>query len=138
MSSADRNKLVANLARRCMICNAAFPNAAWPAILERHRSPSPSTGGRTMSKLNGEVAVVTGGSSGIGLAVAARFAKEGAHVFITGHRQSEIEKARTAIGQSVTAVRGDVSNAGDLDALYAAVRSSKGRIDILVANAGAN
>jgi NAD(P)-dependent dehydrogenase (short-subunit alcohol dehydrogenase family) len=90
-----------------------------------------------MSKLNGKVAVVTGGSSGIGLAVAARFAKEGAHVFIIGRRQSELEKARTAIGQSVTAVRGDVSNEGDLDALYAAVRSSKDRIDILVANAGA-
>ena len=55
-----------------------------------------------MSKLNGKVAVVTGGSSGIGLAVAARFAKEGAHVFITGRRQSELEKARTAIGERVT------------------------------------
>ncbi|APR77694.1 3-oxoacyl-[acyl-carrier protein] reductase [Minicystis rosea] len=91
-----------------------------------------------MSKLNGKVAVVTGGSSGIGLAIARRFVAEGAHVIITGRRAEELDRARAAIGKNVTAVRGDVSDEADLDALYAAVRASHGRIDILVANAGAN
>ena len=91
-----------------------------------------------MTKLSGKVAVVTGGSSGIGLAIARRFVEEGAQVVITGRRQGELDKARAALGANVTAVRGDVSEEGDLDVLYAAVRASHGRIDILVANAGAN
>lgn len=91
-----------------------------------------------MSKLNGKIALVTGGSSGIGLAIASRFAQEGAHVFITGRRQSELEKARAVIGENVTTVRSDASDEADLDALYATIRAARGRLDILVANAGAS
>lgn len=89
-----------------------------------------------MSGLNGKVAVITGGSSGIGLATAKCFVKEGAYVFITGRRQSELDKAVLEIGSNVTAVKGDVSNLGDLDKLYAEVEAKKGKIDILFANAG--
>jgi short chain dehydrogenase len=69
----------------------------------------------TMSKLNGKIAVITGGSSGIGLATAQRFVEEGAYVFITGRRQSELEKAKSLIGRNVTTVQGDVANLDDLD-----------------------
>ncbi|MDF2692596.1 MAG: 3-oxoacyl-[acyl-carrier protein] reductase [Labilithrix sp.] len=89
-----------------------------------------------MSKLKGKVAVVTGGSSGIGLAIARRFVEEGAHVVITGRRQEELDKARSLLGDDVTAVRGDASSEDDLDALYARIRSMRDRIDIVVANAG--
>jgi NAD(P)-dependent dehydrogenase (short-subunit alcohol dehydrogenase family) len=87
-------------------------------------------------KLEGKVAVVTGGNSGIGLATARRFVAEGAHVFITGRRQAALNQAVTLIGRNVTAVNGDVSNLADLDRLYATVREQKGRIDVLFANAG--
>ncbi len=89
-----------------------------------------------MSTLNGKTAVITGGSSGIGLAIARRFSAEGAHTFITGRRQAELDKARALIGTKVTTVRGDVSQDADLDALFAAVKAEKGVIDILVVNAG--
>jgi NAD(P)-dependent dehydrogenase (short-subunit alcohol dehydrogenase family) len=89
-----------------------------------------------MSKLDGKIAVITGGNSGIGLAAAQRFVAEGAYVFITGRRQSELDAAVKKIGKSVTAVQGDVSNLPDLDRLYATVKQQKGRIDILFANAG--
>lgn len=89
-----------------------------------------------MSKLNGKVAVVTGGSSGIGLAIARRFAAEGAHVFITGRRQAELDKAVALIGEGAEAVQGDATSMADLDRLYGTVRASRGRLDILVANSG--
>jgi NAD(P)-dependent dehydrogenase (short-subunit alcohol dehydrogenase family) len=89
-----------------------------------------------MSKLEGKVAVITGGNSGIGLATAQRFVAEGAYVFITGRRQSELDAAVKLIGKNVTAVQGDVSNLADLDRLYAAVKQQKGHIDIVFANAG--
>jgi len=89
-----------------------------------------------MSKHEGKVAVITGGNSGIGLATAQRLANEGAYVFITGRRQSELDAAVKLIGKNVTAVQGDVSNLADLDRLYATVKQQKGRIDILFANAG--
>ncbi|MGA7915948.1 MAG: SDR family oxidoreductase [Candidatus Acidiferrales bacterium] len=89
-----------------------------------------------MSKLQGKVAVITGGNSGIGLATAQRFVAEGAYVFITGRRQSELDAAVKQIGANITAVQGDVSNLGDLDRLYATVKQEKGHIDILFANAG--
>src|SRR5438067_5757759 len=89
-----------------------------------------------MPKLQGKVAVVTGGSSGIGLATAKRFVEEGAFVYITGRRQTELDKAVSLIGDSVTAVQADVSNLADLDRLYAKVASEKGKIDILFAGAG--
>lgn len=89
-----------------------------------------------MGKLNGKVAVITGGSSGIGLATAKRFVDEGAYVFITGRRSSELEKARTFLGKNVTVVQGDVSNLADLDRLWEVVKKEKGGVDIIVANAG--
>jgi NAD(P)-dependent dehydrogenase (short-subunit alcohol dehydrogenase family) len=91
-----------------------------------------------MGKLEGKVAVITGGSSGIGLATAQQFISEGAYVFIAGRRQSELDTAVRQIGKNnnVTGVQGDVSNLADLDRLYAAVKQQKGSIDILFANAG--
>jgi NAD(P)-dependent dehydrogenase (short-subunit alcohol dehydrogenase family) len=89
-----------------------------------------------MKKLEGKIAVITGGNSGIGLATAQRFVEEGAYVFITGRRQSELDAAVDQIGKNVTGVQGDVSNLQDLDRLYATVKEQKGRIDILFANAG--
>jgi NAD(P)-dependent dehydrogenase (short-subunit alcohol dehydrogenase family) len=89
-----------------------------------------------MKKLEGKVAVITGGNSGIGLATAQRFVSEGALVFITGRRQSELDAAVKQIGKNVTGVQGDVSNLADLDRLYATVKEQKGHIDILFANAG--
>jgi NAD(P)-dependent dehydrogenase (short-subunit alcohol dehydrogenase family) len=87
-------------------------------------------------KLEGKIAVITGGSSGIGLAAAQRFVEEGAHVFITGRRQAELEKAKAKIGGNVTAVQGDVADLADLDRLYERVRKEKGALDIIVASAG--
>jgi NAD(P)-dependent dehydrogenase (short-subunit alcohol dehydrogenase family) len=89
-----------------------------------------------MGALDGEVAVITGGNSGIGLATAKRFVDEGAYVFITGRRQAELDKAVSLIGENVTAVQGDVMNLGDLDRVAAAVRAEKGIVDIIVSNAG--
>jgi NAD(P)-dependent dehydrogenase (short-subunit alcohol dehydrogenase family) len=89
-----------------------------------------------MTSLKGKVAVITGGSSGIGLATAKRFVSEGAYVFITGRRQAELNDAAAEIGSNVTAVQGDVSNLEDLDRLYGEVKSKKGKIDIIFANAG--
>jgi len=86
-----------------------------------------------MSKLQGKVAVITGGTQGIGLATAKLFANEGAYVFITGRRQRELEEAVAAIGSNVTGVQGDVANLADLDRLYECVKA-KGRIDVLFAN----
>jgi NAD(P)-dependent dehydrogenase (short-subunit alcohol dehydrogenase family) len=88
-------------------------------------------------KLEGKVAVVTGGSTGIGLATAKRFVEEGAFVFITGRRQEELDAAVRSIGRNVAAVRGDVANLADLDRLYAEVKQRKGRVDVVFANAGA-
>ena len=89
-----------------------------------------------MKRLEGKVAVITGGSSGIGLATAKRFVDEGAYVFITGRRQGELEAAVKQIGKNTTGVQGDVANLADLDRLYATVKEQKGHIDILFANAG--
>lgn len=87
-------------------------------------------------KLEGKVAVITGGNSGIGLATAKRFVAEGAQVFITGRRQNELDAAVKQIGGNVTGVQGDVSKLADLDRLYATVKQKAGRIDVLFANAG--
>jgi NAD(P)-dependent dehydrogenase (short-subunit alcohol dehydrogenase family) len=87
-------------------------------------------------KLPNKVAVITGGSSGIGQATARRFVAEGAHVFITGRRQSELDQAKAQLGGNVTAVQGDVANLDDLDRLYRTVASRTGVVDIVFANAG--
>jgi len=89
-----------------------------------------------MNVLQGKVAVITGGNSGIGLATAKRFVDEGAYVFIIGRRREELNKAVAEIGKNVTAIQGDVSNLADLDRLFQTVEKSKGKIDILFANAG--
>ncbi|KAF4408517.1 MULTISPECIES: SDR family NAD(P)-dependent oxidoreductase [Streptomyces] len=89
-----------------------------------------------MGQLEGKTAVVTGGSTGIGLATAARLASEGAHVFITGRRRDALDGAVESIGTAVTAVPGDISEPADLDRLYAAVRDRGRGLDVLFANAG--
>ncbi|HEV2802256.1 MAG TPA: glucose 1-dehydrogenase [Pyrinomonadaceae bacterium] len=87
-------------------------------------------------KLAGKIALVTGGSSGLGLATAKRFVAEGAHVFITGRRQAELDDAARELGDGATAIRSDISSLPDLDRLFAAIREQTGRLDILFANAG--
>jgi NAD(P)-dependent dehydrogenase (short-subunit alcohol dehydrogenase family) len=89
-----------------------------------------------MPKLDGKVALVTGGTSGIGLAAASALAREGAYVYITGRRERELATAVQEIGRNATGVQGDVSKTGDLDRLFAQIREGKGRLDILFANAG--
>ena len=89
-----------------------------------------------MGKLEGKVALVTGGNSGIGLATAKRFVAEGAYVFITGRREAELAAAVTEIGKNVTGVKGDVADAGDLDRLFAQIKREQGRLDVVFANAG--
>jgi NAD(P)-dependent dehydrogenase (short-subunit alcohol dehydrogenase family) len=88
-----------------------------------------------MGRLQGKVAVITGGTAGIGLAAARLFAAEGAYVFITGRRQQELDDAVKEIGDNVCGVQGDVANLADLDRLYETV-GARGRVDIVLANAG--
>src|ERR1700682_3150922 len=89
-----------------------------------------------MGKLEGKIALITGGNSGIGLATAKRFVNEGAYVFITGRRDRELAAAVKEIGRNVTGVQGDASNLGDLDRLFAKIKREKGKLDIVFANAG--
>src|SRR5260370_8448478 len=89
-----------------------------------------------MGKLEGRIALVTGGNSGIGLATAKQFVNEGAYVFITGRRQQELDAAVKEIGKNVTVVKGDVAKLDDLDRLFAQIKRDKGRLDIVFANAG--
>jgi NAD(P)-dependent dehydrogenase (short-subunit alcohol dehydrogenase family) len=89
-----------------------------------------------LGKLDGKIAVITGGNSGIGLATAERFVAEGAYVYITGRRQKELDAAVAKIGRNVTGVQGDVTNLADLDRLYAQIAKEKGRVDVVLANAG--
>jgi NAD(P)-dependent dehydrogenase (short-subunit alcohol dehydrogenase family) len=87
-------------------------------------------------KLAGKVALVTGGSAGIGLGIAKHFAEEGARVFIVGRRQSQLDQAVTAIGGDAAAIQGDISNIANLDRIYATVEAQAGHIDVLAVNAG--
>ena len=89
-----------------------------------------------VGRLDGKVALVTGGNSGIGLATAKEFVREGAHVFVTGRREHELAEAVRDIGNNVCGVPGDVSNLNDLDRLFAQIKRDKGRLDVLFANAG--
>jgi NAD(P)-dependent dehydrogenase (short-subunit alcohol dehydrogenase family) len=89
-----------------------------------------------MGKLEGKIAVITGGNSGIGLATAKVFVKEGARVYFTGRRQAELEAAAALLGPSATPVQGDVSKPADLDRLYDQIRNEVGRVDVVFANAG--
>ncbi len=89
-----------------------------------------------MNKLEGKIALITGGNSGIGLATAKQFVSEGAYVFITGRRDQELALAVKQIARNVTGVQGDVTNLGDLDRLFAQIKREKARLDIVFANAG--
>src|SRR6266850_2571735 len=89
-----------------------------------------------MNKLQGKIALITGGSTGIGLATSKRFVTEGAYVFITGRREAELAASVKEIGATVTCVQGDVSNLADLDRLFAQIKREKGKLDIVFANAG--
>jgi NAD(P)-dependent dehydrogenase (short-subunit alcohol dehydrogenase family) len=88
------------------------------------------------AKLDGKIALITGGSSGIGLATARRFVAEGAYVFITGRREAELNAAVKDIGKNIKALKGDVSHLDDLDRILAVIKQDKGRLDIVFANAG--
>jgi NAD(P)-dependent dehydrogenase (short-subunit alcohol dehydrogenase family) len=92
--------------------------------------------GQIMGKLEGKVAVITGGSSGMALEGAKRFVQEGAYVFITGRKQEKLDEAVKLIGRNVTGVRGDAANLDDLDRLFETVKREKGKIDVLYASAG--
>jgi NAD(P)-dependent dehydrogenase (short-subunit alcohol dehydrogenase family) len=89
-----------------------------------------------MGKLDGKIALVTGGNSGIGLATAKLFVKEGTYVFITGRCEAELSAASKEIGRNVTSVQGDVSKLDDLDRLFAQIKQQKGKLDVVFANAG--
>src|SRR3979411_3184072 len=89
-----------------------------------------------MNKLEGKTALITGGTSGIGLATAKAFVNEGAYTFITGRREAELAAAVKEIGRNVTGIQGDVANLADLDRLFAQIKQEKGRLDIVFANAG--
>ncbi|WP_395680398.1 SDR family NAD(P)-dependent oxidoreductase [Inquilinus sp.] len=89
-----------------------------------------------MSKLTGKIAVITGGSSGIGRATARRFVEEGAHVFIVGRRQVELDATKAEIGHGVSTIQADVANLDDLDRVFTQIKAEKGSLDILVASAG--
>src|SRR5437868_2820772 len=89
-----------------------------------------------MGKLEGKIALVTGGNSGIGLATAKQFVNEGAYVFITGRREPELAAAVKEVGRNVTGIQGDVSNLDDLDRLFARIKREKGKLDVVFANAG--
>ena len=89
-----------------------------------------------MGKLEGKIAVITGGNSGIGLATAEAFVAEGAHVYITGRRQERLDAAVARIGRNVIGVQGDVANLADLDRLYARIERERGCVDVVFANAG--
>lgn len=89
-----------------------------------------------MGKLDGKIAVITGGNSGIGLATAKRFVQEGAYVFVTGRTQAKLDEAVKQIGSNVTGVQGDVAKLTDLDRLYEQIKKEKGKLDIVFANAG--
>src|SRR5438445_6153137 len=88
-------------------------------------------------RLAGKTALITGGNSGIGLATAKQFVNEGAYVYISGRRDTELAAAVKEIGKNVTGIQGDVSNLGDLDRLFAQIKREKGKLDIVFANAGA-
>jgi NAD(P)-dependent dehydrogenase (short-subunit alcohol dehydrogenase family) len=92
--------------------------------------------GEFVGKLDGKIAVITGGNSGIGLATAKRFVQEGAYVYITGRTQGKLDAAVKQVGANVTGVQGDVAKLADLDRLYEQIKKEKGKLDIVFANAG--
>jgi NAD(P)-dependent dehydrogenase (short-subunit alcohol dehydrogenase family) len=120
--------------RRRHAASTAWPQKQTPDKHVHHTTRN--MGDQLMARLAGKVAVITGGSSGIGLATAQRFVDEGADVFIMGRRDSELDKAKALIGDAVSTVAGDVTVSADLDRLFATVLEQKGALDILVASSG--
>jgi NAD(P)-dependent dehydrogenase (short-subunit alcohol dehydrogenase family) len=104
--------------------------------MNKMEDKAPGTASNIIKKLEGKIAVITGGNSGIGFATAQQFVAEGGYVYITGRRQRELDEAVNQIGENVTGVQGDVSNLADLDHLYNIVKEQKDHIDVLFANAG--
>src|SRR3984885_14704226 len=102
------------------------------------RNAGPLTRNETTmaERFAGKVAVITGGSSGLGLATARRFVEEGAYVFITGRRKNELDAAVKQLGESATGVQSDVAKVADIEKLFATVKEKKGKLDIVFANAG--
>lgn len=119
---------------RAFALNAGL-RRTYVAVLRGRCCPD-TTKGEIVGKLEGKVAVITGGSSGMALASAKRFVEEGAYVFITGRRQEALDEAVRLIGRNVTGVRGDAANLDDLDRLFDTVKRVKGKIDVLYASAG--
>jgi NAD(P)-dependent dehydrogenase (short-subunit alcohol dehydrogenase family) len=116
----------------------AEPPAIQTKVTAKDRTPKTELHRRKrVGKLDGKIALVTGGNSGIGLATAKRFVGEGAYVFVTGRRDAELSAAVTEIGGNVTGIKGDVSSLDDLDNLFAQIRREKGKLDVVFANAGA-
>src|SRR6267142_4208277 len=111
-------------------CGTPRYNVSWARVRTRKSRvqvwSSTARGGNRMGKLEGKIALVTGGNGGIGLATAKRFVAEGAYVFITGRRDAELAAAVKEIGRNVTGVQGDVSDLGDLDRLFAQIKREKG------------
>ena len=95
-----------------------------------------TTNEKQLGKLDGKIALITGGNSSIGLATAKRFVNEGAYVFIAGRRKSQLDAAANEIGKNVTVAQGDAANLDDLDRLFAQIKKQKGKLDMLFANAG--
>jgi NAD(P)-dependent dehydrogenase (short-subunit alcohol dehydrogenase family) len=117
-------------------CIYTYNMKLYEKLHESKDSDKLTTEEKYTGKLEGKIAVITGGNSGIGLATAKQFVDEGAYVFITGRRQNELDKAVKQIGKNVTGVQSDVSNLADLDRLYDTVKQQKDRIDVLFANSG--
>src|SRR5439155_6141545 len=115
-------------------CSKPYPHRSKARTLAKNNEHR-TTEETYMGKLEGKIALITGGNSGIGLATAKQFVHEGAYVFITGRRKPELDTAVKEIGGSVRGVQGDVSSLGDLDRLFAQIQQDKGRLDVLFANA---
>src|SRR5262252_2291151 len=116
-------------------CSMPYPHRSEARTLAKNNEHR-TTKEKYMGKLEGQIALITGGNSGIGLATAKQFVHEGAYVFITGRRKPELAAAEKEIGRNVTGVQGDVSDLGDLDRLFAQIKQEKGKLDIVFANAG--
>src|SRR5260370_22522725 len=118
----------------CSLPNCARASGRWvdsETFLQQEQEVDQMSG-----KLEGKIALVTGGTAGIGFATAQRFVKEGAYVFVTGRRQAELDTAGKLLTGHLTAVRADASNLDDLDKLFAQIKREKGRLDVVYANAG--
>jgi len=140
---SDRSSRLASVVLPDRFCtrdvraSALYAFLHWTYVeVSRRQIPPDTTKGDIVGKLEGKVAVITGGSSGMALASARRFVEEGAHVFITGRKQETLDEAVKLIGRNVTGVRGDAANLDDLDRLFDTVKRDKGRIDVLYASAG--